>query len=76
MRRQIREAVFRMIREDLLRFLDDHQEDLLRIFRQEMAQLDRSLPEEQALIDINMVALGEEMLLAILSTLRRFVHEV
>ena len=76
MRRYLRDTAFRLARHDILQFLDDHEEDLLRIFREEMARLDNRLPEEQVFIDIRLVPLGEELLRAVLATLRRFVQEI
>ena len=75
MRRFVREIAFRMTRRDLLRFLEDHEDDLLRIFHEEMEQLDERIPEEQLFIDIHMVPLGEELLRAVLTTLKRFLRE-
>ena len=76
MRRYMRDTALRLARHDILQFLDDHEEDLLRIFREEMARLDNRLPEEQVFIDIRLVPLGEELLRAVLATLRRFVQEI
>ena len=75
MRRFAREIAFRLTRRDLLRFIEDHEEDLLRIFREEMESLDERMPEEQIFIDIRMVPLGEELLQATLTTLKRFLQE-
>ena len=75
MRRFVREAAFRMTRRDILRFIEDHEDDLLRIFREEMQNLDDRIPEEQVFIDIHMVPLGEELLQAVLATLKRFLQE-
>lgn len=75
MRRFVREMAFRMTRRDLLRFLEDHEDDLLRIFREEMEKLDERMPEEQMFIDIHMVPLGEELLRAVLATMKRFLLE-
>jgi hypothetical protein len=75
MRRFVREAAFRVARRDLLRFIEDHEQDLLRIFREEMETLDERMPEEQMFIDIHMVPLGEELLRAVLATLKRFLQE-
>jgi hypothetical protein len=75
MRRFIRETAFRVARGDLARFIDDHEDDLLCIFREEMENLDARLPEEQMMININMVALGDELLRAVLKALRRFLIE-
>ena len=75
MRRIVRETAFRMARRDMLRFIEDHEDDLLRIFREEMQNLDDRIPEEQVFIDIRMVPLGEELLHAVLATLKRFLQE-
>ncbi len=40
-----------------------------------MSSLDRRLPEEQLFIDIRMVPLGEELLRAVLATIKRFLRE-
>jgi hypothetical protein len=71
----VREAAFRLARRDVLKFIEDHEEDLLSIFREELKSLDDRLPEEEVFIDIRMVPLGEELLLAALETLKRFLRE-
>jgi len=76
MRRFVRETAFRLAKADMLRFLEDHEEDLLRIFREEMKSLDDRLPEEQIFIDLRMVALGEVLLDATLTTFKRFLKEL
>ena len=75
MRRFVRETAFRLARPDLIRFIEDHEEDLLDIFREEMVKLDDRIPEEKLFIDIRMVPLGEELLRAALSTVKRFLRE-
>ena len=75
MRRMVRETAFRLARGDILRFVEDHEEDLLRIFREELESLDDRLPEEDVFIDIRMAALGEELILAALEALKRFLRE-
>jgi hypothetical protein len=75
MRRLLRNTAFRIARRDLLRFMEDHQEDLLAIFREEMHKLDHRVEEEKAFVDIHMVPLGEEILHAVLNTLKRFLRE-
>jgi hypothetical protein len=76
MKRFVRETAFRWARRDLLQFIQDHEDDLLRIFREEMERLDERVPEEQLFIDIRMVPLGEELLRAVLATLKRFLQEI
>jgi hypothetical protein len=75
MRRFVREAAFRLARRDVLQFIKDHEERLLQIFREEMERLDERMPEEQMFIDIHMVPLGEELLQAVMATLKRFLRE-
>jgi len=75
MRRIVRETAFRLARGDILRFVEDHEEELLDIFGDELRQLDDRMPEEKVFIDIDMEALGEELLLAALNALKRFLRE-
>ncbi|MDY7080126.1 MAG: hypothetical protein SXV54_24865 [Chloroflexota bacterium] len=75
MRRFVRETAFRLARRDVLQFIEEHEEDLLRIFHEEIERLDDRMPEEQLFIDIRMVPLGEELLRAVLTTLKRFLQE-
>jgi len=75
MRRLIRDNFLRLAKGDLLSFLEEHEDELLQIFREEISSLDRRLPEEQLFIDIRMAALGEELLRAVLATIKRFLRE-
>ena len=76
MRNRFRNSVFRFVRKDVIDFLNDHEEDLLQIFREELQAVDESIPEENFFIDIRMVPLGEELMLAVLRALKRFMQEV
>ena len=76
MRHRIRNSLFRLARNDVIAFLDDHEDDLLQIFREELQAVDDSIPEENFFIDIRMVALGEELMIAVLRALKRFMREV
>ena len=76
MRDRIRNSLFRLARKDVIDFLDDHEEELLQIFREELKVVDDSIPEENLFIDIRMVALGEELMIAVLRALKRFMREV
>ncbi len=76
MRRFVREAAFRLTKNDLYQFLDDHEDDLIRIFHEEIEKLDERIPEEEIFIDIHMAALGDELLRAALTALKRFLREV
>ncbi len=74
-RRFIREAAFKLVRQDVAMFLEDHQDDLIAIFREELQHLDDELPEEKVFIDIKLVALGESILLSALGAVLRFLRE-
>ena len=76
MRNKIRNSLFRLARTDIIEFLDEHEPDLLQIFREELQAVDDSIPEENLFIDIRMVALGEELMIAVLHALKRFMREV
>ena len=76
MRDKIRNSLFRLARKDVIDFLDDHEADLLQIFREELQTVDDNIPEENLFIDIKMVALGEELMIAVLRALKRFMREV
>ena len=76
MRNRFRNSVFRIVRKDVIDFLNDHEEDLLQIFREELQAVDESIPEENFFIDIRMVPLGEELMLAVLRALKRFMQDV
>lgn len=76
MRNKFRNSLFRLARKDVIEFLDEHEEDLLQTFREELQAVDDSIPEENFFIDIRMVPLGEELMLAVLRALKRFMKEV
>jgi hypothetical protein len=76
MRNRIRNSLFRLARKDVIDFLNDHEEDLLQIFREELNAVDERIPEENLFIDIRMVPLGEELMVAVLRALKRFMQEV
>lgn len=75
MRRLIREIAFHLVRNDLARFLEEHEDELIHIFREEMIRLDDEIHEEGVFIDIKMVPLGETVLRAALRAIRRFLTE-
>jgi hypothetical protein len=76
MRRIVRETAFRLVRKDLLAFLEEHEKEMLDVFREEMIKLDERLPEENVFIDIKMVPLGEEIFKAALVTMKRILAEL
>lgn len=73
-RRFIRETAFKLVRQDVAMFLEDHQDDLIAIFREELRHLDDELPEEKVFIDIKLVALGESIVLSALGAILRFLR--
>ena len=76
MRNRIRNSIFRLARKDVIDFLDDHEEELLQVFREELQVVDDNMPEEELFIDIHMVRIGEELMIAVLRALKRFMREV
>ncbi len=76
MRNRIRNSLFRLARKDVIDFLDNHEEDLLQVFREELQVVDDNMPEEELFIDIHMVRIGEELMIAVLRALKRFMREV
>jgi len=76
MRNRIRNSIFRLARKDVIDFLDDHEEELLQVFREELQTVDDNMPEEELFIDIHMVRIGEELMIAVLQALKRFMREV
>lgn len=76
MRNRIRNSIFRLARKDVIDFLDDHEEELLQVFREELQIVDDNMPEEELFIDIHMVRIGEELMIAVLQALKRFMREV
>ena len=75
MRRIIREVAFQLVRHDLARFLQDHEDDMIQIFHEEIQKIDDEIDEEAKFIDIKMVPLGEVVLKAALRAIRRFLVE-
>ncbi len=71
----VRQSAFNLAREDLALFLEENEDVLFAIFREEMQKLDDQLPEEGVYIDINMTGVGNMLLKAVLSTLKRFLRE-
>jgi hypothetical protein len=76
MRSKFRDSLFRLVRKDVIDFLDEHENILLQIFREELQAVDDSIPEENLFIDIRMVPLGEELMRAVLHALKRFMQEI
>lgn len=74
--RQIREIVVRLVREDFILFLNEHEEELVRIFREEMQVVDDRVEDEKTFVDLRMAMMGEELLRGVLQAVRRFLREV
>jgi hypothetical protein len=72
----VRNSVMRLAKDDVLAFLDDHEDRLLELFGEEMRRLDERVDEEKVFVNIYMEPLGREMLSAVLNTVRRFLDEL
>lgn len=75
MRRYMRELIIKMVRDDFIVFLSDHEEDLVRIFREEMQVVDDRVADEKTFVDLRLAAMGEELLRGVLQSIRRFLKE-
>lgn len=71
LRKWLRDSIFKLVRQDLALFLQEHEAELVAVFREELCCLDDAIPEENLFIDIKMGPLGEVILH---SALRAFVH--
>lgn len=76
MRKQIREIVIRMIKDDLVKFISDHEEDLIRIFKEELQVVDDRVDDEKTFVDLRLAYMGEELMRGVLQALRRFFKEL
>jgi hypothetical protein len=72
----IRDVIVRLVRNDLINFLSDHEEDLMQIFREEMQAVDDRVADEETFVDLRLGYMGEELLRGVLKALRRFLREV
>lgn len=72
-RRWLRESIFKLVRQDLALFLQDHEAELVTIFREELCCLDDAIPEEDLFIDIKMEPLGEAILHTAVRAFTRFL---
>lgn len=71
--RFLRNGIIKIAKQDVLDFLDEHEEQLVQYFLEEIQAVDQRMDEEKLFIDIRMKALGEELLRAVLKALRRFI---
>jgi hypothetical protein len=71
--RFLRNGIIKIAKQDVLEFLDEHEEQLVQYFLEEIQAVDQRMDEEKLFIDIRMRALGEELLRAVLKALRRFI---
>jgi Flp pilus assembly CpaF family ATPase len=72
----IRDVIVRLLRNDVINFIDAHEEDLIRIFREEMQAVDDRVEDEKTFVDLRLAVMGEELLRGVLQALRRFMREV
>lgn len=75
MRRSLRDTIIRVIRSEVINFMEENEEDLIEAIRVELDELDRQIPEEEAFIDIRFADMGEAMTRAMLKAMKRFLRE-
>lgn len=76
MKQYVRDLVVRLVREEILAYINDHEEDLIRIFNEELRTVDARNLNKHSYIDIHLAVMGEELMQAVLQTVRRFLNEV
>jgi len=75
MHRVLRNSLFRLAKDDVREFISENEERLLQIFYEELDKVDDRIEEERVFIDINMAALGEELMRGVFAALYRFLDE-
>jgi hypothetical protein len=75
MHRVLRNSLFRLAKDDVRQFIAENEERLIQIFCEELDRVDERVEEERVFIDINMAALGEELMRGVFAALYRFLDE-
>ena len=75
MHRVLRNTLFRLAKDDVREFIAENEECLIQIFCEELDKIDDRMGEERVFIDINMAALGEELMKGVFAALYRFLDE-
>jgi hypothetical protein len=75
MHRVLRNTLFRLAKDDVREFIAENEERLIQLFCEELDKVDDRIEEERVFIDINMAALGEELMKGVFSALYRFLDE-
>lgn len=75
MHRVLRNTLFRLATDDLREFIAENEERLIQIFCEELDRIDDRMKEERVFIDINMAALGQELMKGVFAALYRFLDE-
>ncbi len=75
MHRILRNTLFRLAKDDVREFIAENEERLIQIFCEELDKIDERIEEERVFIDINMAALGRELMKGVFATLYRFLDE-
>jgi len=75
MHRFVRNTLFRLAKDDVREFIAENEERLIQIFCEELDKVDDRIEEELVFIDINMAALGEELMKGVFAAMYRFLDE-
>jgi hypothetical protein len=75
MHRVLRNSLFRLAKDDVRDFIAENEARLIQIFYEELDNVDDRIEEERVFIDINMAALGEELMKGVFAALYRFLEE-
>ena len=71
----LRNGIIKLAKQDILDFLDEHEEEFVRYFLEEIQEVDDRMDEEKLFIDIRMKAIGDVLVRAVLHAIRRFVAD-
>ena len=69
MHRVLRNTLFRLAKDDVREFIAEKEERLIQIFCEELDKIDDQIEEEQVFININMAALGKELMKGVFAAL-------
>ena len=64
-----------MAKDDFREFIAENEERLIQVLCEELDRVDDRMEEERVFIDINMAALGEELMKGVFAALYRFLDE-
>lgn len=74
MKQRIRDIIVRIIRDELIAYIEQHEDVFMKIFHEEMVEVNERMNTHNY-IKVQLEVVGEHMIGAILRTLKRFLQE-